>query len=202
MDYKKLKYYILVIPGIVLIIYISYGDVLNFEFVYDDIKLIVENPFIKNLGNLKYLFPETYFSISKKIYYRPLVTLSQYLDYSLWQGNPWGFHLTNLILHALNSLLVVYIGIRILNERITASFAGLLFAAHPAFTESVTCISMRDDPLSFIFFAIAFLGYARFRKKGELSWYVLSILCFIFALLSKLMAASLPIILLFYESMV
>ena len=94
---------------------VSYGiffPTLKYEFVADDDELIVERvDYLKNPGNLREIFSRQFFVKTRDNlpYYRPIVTLSYIIDYRFWGIKPFGFHLTNLLLHAINSLLVYFL---------------------------------------------------------------------------------------------
>ena len=78
-------------------------------------------------------------------------------------------------------------------------FAALLFAAHPAMTETISCSTMRDDALALLFIGLSYLSYAKFRTSGNKKWSGISLILFLLSLLSKLMAATFPLILWFLE---
>jgi protein O-mannosyl-transferase len=130
-------------------------------------------------------------------YYRPLTSLSLALDFRCWGPNPFGFHLTNLILHAASSLLVLLLARGLGAGRGASWAAGLLFAVHPIHTESVTWIAGRTDVLAFLL-AGASLGLylekeraaTPFRRGLALG---ASLLLFALALLAKEMAAVVPL---------
>ena len=130
-------------------------------------------------------------------YFRPLSSLSLAVDYSIWGPDPFGFHLTNILLHAASSLLVCLLALGLGTSAGVAWVAGLLFAVHPLHTESVAWIAGRTDVLCFLL-AGASLGLflARDRLGGRtgrgLAW-AGSLLLFALALLAKEMAAVVPL---------
>lgn len=77
-------------------------NALSAGFVWDDRTLIIENVVIKHWDNLSTLFGQSFLGL----YYRPVTMLSFALEYVVWGLKPWGFHLTNVLLHTANSLLV------------------------------------------------------------------------------------------------
>ena len=156
---------LIIVLSILLVTGIGYGKVLWYGFVWDDEILIVKNRSIKEFSNLKHLVSPSYFYISKKIYYRPVVTITQYLDYAVWNGHPFGFHLTNILFHIANAILVMMICRILLGGWLVPGLAAAMFAAHPALTESVSCISMRDDVLAFFFYATSLLCFMKFSRK-------------------------------------
>ncbi|TVM03638.1 MAG: hypothetical protein CV087_04250 [Candidatus Brocadia sp. WS118] len=105
------KVYLHTIPiGIIVFLtIITYLNCLPNQFVYDDTSTIVDNQLIRHWGNLKGLFNQDYFKYSGELTYRPLVTLSYIFDYSLWHLNPLGYHIVNVVLHAMNVILIYFL---------------------------------------------------------------------------------------------
>jgi len=125
-------------------------------FVYDDTYTIVQNPFIKKINSIGILFnPSEYFYKSSEESYRPVATLSYIIFYQLWKANPFLFHLSSVLLHALNVLLVYLIAYNLTKKTYNAAVAGLVFAAFPAFSEAVFCVSYNEDILACLFMLLA-----------------------------------------------
>ena len=116
------------------------GDLTN----WDDLVYIKDNPFIKALSaeNLSAIFSTNYMGN-----YHPLAMLSLTIDYQLYGFNPFGFHLTNLFLHILNSLLLLFILKELTGKMLIGAFAALIFGVHAFHVESVAWISERKDVL-------------------------------------------------------
>src|SRR3989304_595774 len=125
-----------------------YLNSLSNQFAYDDEFTIVTNYFVKTWNNFPLLFNSDYFKLSGELSYRPVVTLSYFIDYTLWKLNPFGFHLTNSLLHTLNSVLLFLLLKRIFNDRGTSFAATLIFLCHPVLSEAVNAISYREDLLA------------------------------------------------------
>ncbi|MBI4831487.1 MAG: tetratricopeptide repeat protein [Candidatus Lindowbacteria bacterium] len=133
-------------------------------------------------------------------YYRPLILLSYAIDYSLWGLRPAGFHLTNILWHALASALVVVLVLRIISSPTAALLSGALFAVHPVHVESVTFVSGRTDVIATVFALISFILFVDERCEERITWRLpVSVLFFVLALLSKEVAAALPALLLAAE---
>lgn len=136
-----------------------YANTLGGGFVWDDVQLIPQNPAIKSWSLLTESLDEDFFFRNENRlaygYYRPVVTISYALDYGLWRRDPTGFHLTNVLLHGLCTLLVGLLLERIGQPPLAAGVAALLFAVHPIHTENVAWIAGRTDLLAFLFTAIA-----------------------------------------------
>ncbi len=134
-------------------------------------------------------------------FFRPIISLSIFLDHYLWDLNPLGYHCTNIFLHGLNSFLVCQILLIIMNrsatnskERVIPFFAGLLFLVLPCHAESVAWISGRTDVIATFFMLISFYMYLYFNSYSKKYFLYISILSFILALLSKESAITMPAI--------
>lgn len=151
-------------------------------------------------------FTGTYLGIPGTSFYRPVLGLSFFIDYLLFGTNSTGYHLTNIIIHAGNALLVFY-----LSRFLETSFwserkpgfaplaAALLFAATPLHCEAVTWISGRADPLFTFFFLVSYLLFLHSFHKGIASphakiLFFASISSFILALHTKETAVVLPLL--------
>lgn len=192
-----------------------YANALWNGFVYDDRYSIVYNDFIKDIRNISGLFDRGYFQLSEESSYRPVVTLTHFIEYQLYGLNPWGYHLTNIIIHTINGILLylfilqLYKKMDVENKRqdVLPLFVSLLFISHPIMTEAVNAVSFREDLLVFGFYSATLVLY--FYSKESLSnnktspavaLYSLSCLAYAAALLSKEMAVTLPLIVLCYET--
>ena len=179
---------------------------------WDDVVLLVDNPAYRGLGwsNLKWMFTTNLMG-----HYMPLTWITYGLDYVVWGLNPYGYHLTNIVLHAANAALVYLVAQRLFRIvwpdtsaggvdglRIAAALAALVFGVHPLRVESVAWITERRDVLSGFFFLLAVLMYLRAcevesrdgRRWSKFYWAAVG--TFVLALLSKSMAVTLPVVLL------
>jgi len=181
-----------------------YFNSLSNGFVYDDLGSIVENKYIKQPGRLiGSLFNQSYFQFAGlEASYRPLSTLSYFLIYAIAELDPFYYHLASLILHTLNAILVYWLANLILQHRLLALMAGLLFACHPMLSEAVLCIDFNDDLLATFFFLLALISYIRIETEylsSSIKDYLLALLCYFLGLLSKEMAITLPAVILLYD---
>ena len=130
----------------------AYANVLSYPFVHDDIAFIKENPNIHKIDDFSSFIKPVFsfrndFSIAN-FYYRPLLELYYRVEYQLFRFNVWGYHLTNILIHIANSILIFIllskfmrqISPKIHNKGIFA-IVPLLFLIHPVQSESVACIS-------------------------------------------------------------
>ncbi len=187
---------------------------------WDDNLYVYGNVFIRSLDARFFRWAFTDFRTSAN--WHPLTWLSHALDYRIWGIDPAGHHLTSVLLHAMNTFLVVILIVTLLESArrktkegalltgkgiLIAGFtAGLLFGIHPLHVESVAWVSERKDVLCAFFFLLSLLSYARYAGSAEeksraiLPWldkrYLLALGFFVLALLSKPMAVTLPCVLL------
>jgi tetratricopeptide (TPR) repeat protein len=187
--------------------------------------LIADNEGINKWGCFWESFVRDFFDTTddtiefKYGYYRPVISLSYMIDYTLWGLKPWGFHLSNIIFHTISCILVYLVFNSLFNNRPVSIITSLLFACHPIHTESVTWVSGRTDIIAGMFFLSAFYLYQKtihsplpdernsslcnrevlklFFKQGKI-FYVCSIILFAIAMLCKEMVATLPFLIIAY----
>jgi len=142
--------------------------------------------------------------------WHPLTMLVYGAEYRLFGLDPFGYHLINLILHAANTFLVFALALKIIGlatggegkDRALAGAAmgALAFGLHPQHVESVAWVSELKDVLCGLFFLLSIIAYWRYTEGGRKAlFYMLSIISFILALMSKPMAVSLPAALLIFD---
>ena len=167
---------------IALIAFIAYIPVLQNGFInWDDEVYLLVNPHIHSLDPA--FFRWAFFDFYAANWH-PVTWLSHALDYALWGLNPLGHHLTNIILHAVNTFLVVLLIIRLcdsfrertsgrrlppfLHDRtilVAAGATGLLFGLHPVHVESVAWAAERKDLLCALFFLLSIITYTGFVRR-------------------------------------
>ncbi len=188
-----------------------YANTLGNAFQYDDSAFILKNTYVHSVSNIGHFFtsPRLISNIPLSGY-RPLTMASFALNYSLGGENPEGYHLTNVLIHVANTLLVYAVSLCLMTafgtrQRRVAAFAiALLFACHPVNTQPVNYISGRSTLLVGGFSLLSVLLYVLFsraqasRFRIALVW-VGSLLAYIMALLSKEEAVVLPALLGAYE---
>ncbi len=135
-------------------------------------------------------------------FYRPMLTLSAALDYTVWGPRAFGFHLTNVTLHVANSLLVYGIAMAAPASPggLVGLAAGLLFAFHPLHPEPVYWVAGRVDLILTFFVLSSFLLFISFCNTRRPAYYLLSLLGFVGALCSKETAVALPVALVLYTA--
>ena len=131
--------------------------------------------------------------------WHPLTWLSHILDWQLYGSKAGGHHITNLIFHIANTLLLFIVLRQMTNALWPSAFVAALFALHPLHVESVAWVSERKDVLSTFFWMLTMWAYLRYVKHPGKARYVLVLLMFSLGLLSKPMLVTLPFVLLLLD---
>ena len=171
---------------LVFLTFISYSPALQNGFVWDDNQL-VRSDIVTGKASALSAFKNDYWSLGEVWsdsggYYRPLTTLSLRLDYLIGSGSPFIFHLTNIILHIISSVLLYFVARKFALTREAAMVASYLFALQPHHAELASWISSRPDLLMTVFLYAALI-----TPRGSLVFGIL-------ALLSKETAVLWPVI--------
>ena len=191
-----------------------YASSLDNPFVYDDFRLIVENPAIQNLSGV--------LTVLARDITRPLVSLSYVADTAIWGTGPFGYHLTNVLLHALNVVLAYWVAfvatddwrrrmeggggsedpqprLRVPSPKVVATVTSVLTAAHPVMTQAVGYITARSELLYGAFFLGALLAARQWMRAGG-AWRPIAIALWCASLMAKETAAMLPVLLWCYDA--
>ncbi len=196
---------VLSIPAAVLLLYgslLAVKDGARPEFVFDDVKLIKDNPWAGSLSDNVAafdIFSDRWERESVRINYRPLRFLSYAIDWHvtrwLWPDEPelrtTVFHAHNMLLHALNGMLLLLVCARLLpGTGGLPLFLALLWVVHPLGTESVAYISGRRDVL----FTACYLGALALYLHGAREWWrvLAAAVLYLLGMLTKEMAVTLP----------
>jgi len=181
---------------------LCYANSLDGSFHYDDFHSIVDNPAIRNLSGVPAFFadPAMFSADAAKSMYRPVLLTTYALNYVAGDYDVLGYHLVNLVLHAICALLVWRLALHVLGGQSTALVCGLAFAVHPLGTEPVNYISSRSELLVAAFYLAALLTYLAGHGRASYRWG--SLVLFALALLSKSTAISLPALLLAHQVLV
>jgi len=193
---------------LILIILICYGNILFNGFAFDDRYVIVKSSLITSFKNLSILFSPKYFLNTVELSYRPVVTFSYFIDYFLWGKSPFGYHLSNLLLHILNSVILFFLLCKVFetiqNETDEKKYETnykyaiiptLFFAIHPATTEAVNAISYREDLFVTLFLLLTVYLCVVYLRKQNFLLLVLLLITFFLALFSKETAMIFPLLL-------
>ena len=163
-----------------------------FEFVYDDVYQVLDNP---SISSWHYFWSYFTHPILVTPYYRPVFSIWLRLNYALFGLHPAGWHAASVLLHAIAVVMVYFFAGKLCESPIVAALAATLFAVHPVHTENVAWVSGVCDPLMAIFFCGAFLCYLKTREGRHVrAWIALALLFYALALLSKEPAVVFPVV--------
>ena len=192
--------------GAAVLSVLLYASTLDNPFVYDDFRLIVENPAIQTLSDIR--------TVMVRDITRPLVNLTYISDTAVWGTSPFGYHLTNVVLHALNVIAVFWVAFGAAEDwrsrgggrygfspspRVVGIVTSLLAAAHPIMTQAVGYITGRSELLYGLFFMLSWLAARRWMLVGGW-WRSAALVLWVLSVLAKETAAMLPAILWCYDA--
>jgi tetratricopeptide (TPR) repeat protein len=176
--------------GLILVVtLVAYVPAMRGEFIWDDDIYIADNQMIKSSDGL-YRF---WFTAEASDYW-PLTGSAEWLEWRLFGNRAEGYHVVNVLLHAVNAVLV-WITLRRLKLP-GAWLAGLVFAIHPVNVATAAWVSEQNSTLSMLLYLTAIFLYLKFDEEGRWRWYTCSLAAFLLALLSKTTAVMLPLVLL------
>jgi tetratricopeptide (TPR) repeat protein len=171
-----------------------YWQMRNYTFInYDSRKYVTDNHYVKaglTLKSMAWSFTAVHASN-----WHPLTWLSHMLDSQLYGMNPGRHHLTNLLFHILNTLLLFFVLKRMTGALWQCGFVAALFALHPLHVESVAWVAERKDVLSTFFWMLTLWSYVRYVECSNFYRYLLVFLFFSFGLMAKPMLVTLPFVL-------
>jgi protein O-mannosyl-transferase len=165
--------------------------------VYDDPEYVTENPHVNtglNRQNAAWALTAAHSSN-----WHPLTWMSHALDCSIFGLSPRDHHLTSLLLHAFNTLLLFLWLSGATGSMVRSVFVALVFGLHPLHIESVAWVSERKDVLSTFFGLLVLLAYTAYAKRPGVARYAAVAICFAASLLSKQMLVTLPVVLLLLD---
>ena len=183
--------------AVLLLTLLSHLNGLNGQFLlWDDDTHVTQNPVIRalTLDNLQTMFTEPVARL-----YVPLTWVSLAVDYRVWGRDPFGYHLTNLVLH-LTATALVFFFVRRLTNGPVALLTAALFGVHPLRVESVAWVTERKDVLFACFYLASLLAYDRWARQGQNWWGCFGL--FVAAALAKATAVTLPVMLLVLDALV
>jgi Flp pilus assembly protein TadD len=177
---------------------VVYWQVLENDFVdFDDTIYITSNRRVQagvTTDSITWAFTQRDIS-----YWQPLTWLSLMADYEIHGLSPGGFHSTNLLLHAIGTVLLFLALNRMTGSLWPSGFVASLFALHPLNVESVAWAVERKNVLSTFFWMLTLLTYGRYAERSNLRSYLLVLLCFTLGLMAKPTLVTLPCVLLLLD---
>ncbi len=196
---------------------VSYANAIFHPFVHDDVVFIQNNPHLGSWRDLSSIFFRSSIGLTSgqpfsiiNSYYRPLLEILYKIQYLVFHLNPHGYHLFNVLLHSVNSILV-YVLIMflpdgnsfVLKRKILAFCTAIFFLIHPVQTEAVACVSGVSNLVFAFFCLLSFICYLLAGNPGgshrSVGWYGLALIFFGMALLAKEQAIMFPLLIILYE---
>ncbi len=175
-----------------------FGQVNHYDFInFDDHAYVTENSSIRSefsWDGIRWIFGSKYLDV-----WNPLVWLSFMIDYQIYGFNAGGYHLTNLILHIMSTLLLFWLFNRMTQSIWKSAFVAAIFALHPLHVESVAWIAERKDVLSAFFWMLTLCLYVYYTEKPAVTRYLLVLFSFMCALMSKPMVVTIPLVMILLD---
>jgi tetratricopeptide (TPR) repeat protein len=189
---------------LLILVFIVFSNTLSNDFVFDDMSMIKQNAAIRGIRYVKLYFTHPFFAVGQPAigpvdydYYRPVVLVSYLLDYLAWKQEPAGYHLTNIFLQSLATILLFLVLNKLKLSPQVSFFAALLFAVHPALADSTAGVSGRSDPLCALFLLAALYCYLIMQSCSPRTrrWLLSACyLTYVLALLTKENALAFPVL--------
>jgi len=188
----------------------AYLQTVSYSFTYDDGAIVKSNRLIRDLGNLPEIMRTNYWGTDDpagdKSLYRPFTIFSYALNYAMHADEPAGYHVTNVLLHALASLALFACVLTLFKSLSTSTAAGILFAVHPVHTEAVAGVVGRAEILAFLGIAACTWSYANCararRQTACVGWGVASVAAYAMGVFSKELGIIAPAVVLWSELLV
>jgi protein O-mannosyl-transferase len=189
---------LVIVSFLAVITVVLFCRVMTFDFIiYDDFAYVTANPQVQaglSVKNLAWAFTS-----SNASNWHPLTWLSLMLDSDLFGHDAGMFHLTNLLFHTANTVLLFVLLLRMTKVLWPSAFVAAAFAIHPLHIQSVAWVAERKDVLSTMFWLLTMLFYFRYTERCSASRYVIAIFVFTLGLMAKPMLVTLPVILLLLD---
>jgi tetratricopeptide (TPR) repeat protein len=195
MSDKKIPIILLLLTAVTLL---AFWQVNHCEFIdYDDDVYITANSHVQNgitIEGIRWAF-----TTSHANFWHPLTWISHMLDVQLYGSSPRGHHLTSLLLHIANTLMLFLVFHRMTKTLWQSAFVAALFALHPLHVESVAWVADRKDVLSTAFWMLTMGAYLLYVERPGLLKYLAVVLFFALGLMAKPMLVTLPFVLLLLD---
>ncbi|MEE8359569.1 MAG: tetratricopeptide repeat protein, partial [Candidatus Omnitrophota bacterium] len=194
----------IVFLSILLLVVLGFALYLNStggQFVWDDAYLVKNNIYIKSWGHIANIFTKDIAAgaQTQSNFYRPIQMLTYMFDHSIWGLNVRGYHLTNIFLHVLAGACVYWFTALLFTNPRLSLFSSVLFVVHPVMTEAVCYISGRADLLAGVFMLLSIICYIKSLRSKKSMPYIIALVSYAAALLSRESPLMLPVLLLVYH---
>jgi tetratricopeptide (TPR) repeat protein len=190
--------YLLICLLLILVTFAAFSQVLSYGFIdYDDNDYVTENPHVK--AGLTKDSTVWAFTAGHSGNWHPLTWMSHMLDCQLFGTEAGWHHLTSLVIHIINTVLLFAVLKKMTRSLWPSAFVAAAFAIHPLHVESVAWIAERKDVLSSLFWILTMAAYLRYAKRPDKVNYLLTLVTFIFGLMAKPMLVTLPFVFLLLD---
>ncbi len=194
----NIRYEVLVCLFLILATISVYGQVRNHAFTnYDDGCYVAESRQVQDGISMKNIWWAL--TATKCGNWHPLTWLSHMLDYALYGLDSGQHHMTSVLFHILNTLLLFFVFMRMTGILWRSAFIAALFALHPLHVESVAWVAERKDVLSAFFWMLTMWSYIRYAERPGFNRYLAVLIFFTLGLMSKPMLVTLPLVLLLID---
>ena len=189
--YKYILVYLFILASISGV----YFQVVHFDFVnFDDNDYVYQNKIVKQGITKEGILWAFKITDHPKTYWHPLTWLSHMIDCELFGQNAGMHHLTNVLIHVMNAMLLFMVLNRMTTDTWKSALVAFLFALHPVNVDTVAWVSERKNLLSTFFWMITMLCYVNYTRKKNVVMYLTALLTFLLGLLTKPMLVTLPFV--------
>ncbi|GAB4242441.1 MAG: tetratricopeptide repeat protein [Deltaproteobacteria bacterium] len=181
--------------GLAFLTIVLYWPAVDFRLLAFDDPYYTQNDIVQggwNGANIGRAFLE----LPEENLYMPLTQLSYMVDVEIFGNSPRGFHLTNILLHSVNMVVLFLLLWRMTGSVGKSALAAAIVAAHPLRVETVAWVTERKGLLSFFFLLLTMACHLRYARSGNVRWYAAAFLCAACGMLAKPIAVTLPVLLL------
>ena len=178
--------------------WLVFGQTVQHEFInFDDGDYVFKNlPVTRGLTLDGVVWAFTHMHAGN---WHPLTWISHMLDCQLYGLQPWGHHLTNVVIHGATAVFLFLALRKMTGSLWRSAFVAAVFAVHPLHVESVAWVAERKDELSALFFVLTILAYVRYVRRGGFLRYATVMVVFALGLMCKPMLVTLPLVLLLLD---
>jgi len=180
---------------LLLAIIVSYANIFQNEFAWDDEFFIVDNIHIRDIDNIPGFFTDP----STGFLYRPIRSVIYTINYQIWDLNVFGYHLNSILLHFIVTLLFYFITLKLTNKTLFSFIVALLFAVHPIHVARITNMTAAFDVFGILFLLLAMFFYIIYTDKSKKKYFYFSIIFYLLALFSTEEAITFILLLLLYD---
>ena len=192
---------VLICLALAILTVITFWSLKDCGFIsFDDNFYVYDNAYVQsglNANSIKQAFSSEL--VEKSGLWHPVTWMSLMLDYQIFGLNPFGFHMVNLLLHVMSTILLFLVFHRMTKSLWPSAFVAALFAIHPLHVESVAWIAERKDVLSTFFWMLTLGAYSHYVEHPGFRRYFLILLFFVLGMMAKPMLITLPFVLLLLD---